>query len=226
MDRLSKSLTLFHAQVLEQLEKLWVTNGFDPGLLHVLKIMLIKLWRTSPSKSGSENHLPLLDLPLHCGAGMDGRGSLAKPVAFAWALLYTAIHLLDAVEDHLGMLLQIANDIAGLWGNGEQTSDIAKGKRTIPIVYALEILPAEDIVPLLQLIEEAAFNNEAEIRARCLVRNSGAVVYMLLEAEKHKLLAQDSLKELPLDQDEKEYLLQILESIMKPKIHEDFVLTR
>lgn len=89
----------------------------------------------------------------------------------------------------LGLLVQIANDIDGLWSRGGRGSDLSRGQWTLPVAYAFHVLPAEQQSTLRALM--ATTGGEAE--ARQLILDCGALTYLALETEKNRRLAKNAL---------------------------------
>lgn len=112
---------------------------------------------------------------------------------------------------HIGILVQIENDIEGLWGRNGKNSDLASGKVTLPVAYALSVLPPAERSILKQLIPAKTRDNE--VKARKLILSKGGLIYMMLEAEKHRQQAKDILNGLPVTESERENLLMTLNRI-------------
>lgn len=90
---------------------------------------------------------------------------------------------------HLGLLIQIANDIDGLWSSDGCGSDLSRGQWTLPVAYAFHVLPAEKQAMLSALM--GTTGGEAE--ARQLILDYGALIYLALETEKNRRLAENAL---------------------------------
>jgi geranylgeranyl pyrophosphate synthase len=117
---------------------------------------------------------------------------------------------------HLGVLIQIANDAGGLWGKGESQSDLARGKLTLPVAYAFSVLAAEKAERLSRLLPLAKDNVDAESEARSLILGCGGLVYLMLEAERHRQRARAALESLNLRTDDARELLILLDQIGRP----------
>lgn len=111
----------------------------------------------------------------------------------------------------VGLILQIANDVEGLWGQEETGSDLLQGKVTIPIAYALRILPEQKKTELIDYINNPTANDEDDMRA--MIIENGALVYMALEAEKIRQQAKSILAATTLKQTSKRQLELVLERI-------------
>jgi len=108
----------------------------------------------------------------------------------------------------LGLLIQLANDVEGLFGD---YNDLSRGKVTIPIAYALEVLPSLEKDKLVRYLDSPNTNQETTIRQ--LILTNGALVYMALEAEKIKLRGKKVLNSLFLNHDPKKQLESMLDQI-------------
>ena len=112
---------------------------------------------------------------------------------------------------HLGILIQIANDTEGLWGRDGLDSDLARGRVTLPVAYALSVLPPAKRTTLQRLIPAKTTDSEAS--ARQMILSSGGLIYLMLEAEKHRQQARAALGGLPIDEPQREQLLDLLDRI-------------
>lgn len=120
---------------------------------------------------------------------------------------------LAAFGRHLGVLLQIGNDIQGLWGKDDGQSDLARGEITLPVAYAFRVLPAIESKRLSRLLTLAEDSAEAESETRSLILGCGALVYLLLEAERRKQLARNALESLGLQPEAARALFDLLDQI-------------
>ena len=111
----------------------------------------------------------------------------------------------------VGLLLQIANDVEGLWSQEEEVSDLLQGKVTIPIAYALRVLPERERAVLRDYLNNPAANAEDDMRA--MIIENGALVYLALEAEKIRQQAKSILTATALMQTKKDQLELVLERI-------------
>ncbi len=118
---------------------------------------------------------------------------------------------------HLGVLIQIANDAGGLWGKGEGQGDLARGKLTLPVAYAFSVLAVEKAERLSRLLLLVKDNVDAESEARSLILGCGGLVYLMLEAERHRQRARAALESLNLQTDDARELLIFLDQISRPK---------
>ena len=81
----------------------------------------------------------------------------------------------------LGLAFQLNDDLLGIWGEeqstGKEPSDLAKHKKTLPVIYALERASDEDRARLREILAQdgASANDIAE--ARAIIERSGARDY-------------------------------------------------
>ena len=118
---------------------------------------------------------------------------------------------------HLGVLIQIANDVGGLWGKEDDKSDLARGKLSLPVAYAFSVLVAEKAERLSRLLHLAKDDPDAESEARSLILGCGGLVYLMLEAERHRQRARAALESLNLEANNARELLILLDQIGRPK---------
>jgi geranylgeranyl pyrophosphate synthase len=96
---------------------------------------------------------------------------------------------------HLGLLVQIANDIKDfqsdltLWGN-----------QHISILYAKDILPELKKKQLLFFLSQQKKREAYRKDIRDLLIENGALIYLGLSIEKHKILARQALLSLALSE--------------------------
>ncbi|NDJ52024.1 MAG: hypothetical protein GYB68_02940 [Chloroflexi bacterium] len=116
----------------------------------------------------------------------------------------------EAFGMHLGMLLQISNEMGDLYPTRGKRSDIARSERlTLPMIYALSVLPDEQRSALESDLTQARYDNAAEDRARQAILDSGAALYFLVESKRRFRAAQSQLGDLPL-LEESTHVLQTL----------------
>lgn len=90
----------------------------------------------------------------------------------------------------LGLAFQLNDDLLGIWGDeqatGKEPSDIAKKKKTLPVIYALERAAPEDRERLLAVVRlrEPAEADIAE--ARSIIERTGARSYTRERARAHR----------------------------------------
>jgi geranylgeranyl pyrophosphate synthase len=93
---------------------------------------------------------------------------------------------------NLGVLIQICDDFEGVW-NPKGRSDLAAGKRTLPVIYALTVAPPGVRERLERFLAKAISEPKAEEEARGVVTKLGAPLYLLVEAQIRRQRAEAAL---------------------------------
>lgn len=86
---------------------------------------------------------------------------------------------------NVGMALQISNDLVGTLSESNGRADLRRGKRTIPIIFALECAPEpirRELTGLLG-VEGSDLDHSQIDRAKNLITASGAVLYTTVVAD-------------------------------------------
>ena len=78
-----------------------------------------------------------------------------------------------------GIAKQLINDVWGIWGENA-SRDLLRGKRTLPIVYALSTLRGEQCKRLRKLLATARESAEHHDEVRALLAEAGSVRYTAL----------------------------------------------
>jgi geranylgeranyl diphosphate synthase type I len=90
----------------------------------------------------------------------------------------------------LGVAFQVNDDLLGIWGaeqaTGKQASDLAKHKKTLPVIYALEHAAPADRARLLELYTAAELGQGEQAEARAILDRSGAHDYTRAEARRYR----------------------------------------
>jgi geranylgeranyl pyrophosphate synthase len=96
---------------------------------------------------------------------------------------------------HLGVLLQIHDDLADLgeMRNGDKKPLLKGLKRSLPVVYALEVFPEEAKAHLLECLMIAAQDKDATRDVLTLLDRSGAALFLKIEIERRQALARAAL---------------------------------
>ena len=81
----------------------------------------------------------------------------------------------------LGIAFQLNDDLLGIWGDeqatGKEPSDLAKHKKTLPLIYALETAAESDRARLREILaKENALDADLD-EARAILERSGAREY-------------------------------------------------
>jgi len=95
---------------------------------------------------------------------------------------------------HLGILLQIGDDVAGIWVAKGEKSDLTFGDHwTLPIAYAMEVASVKDQRLLLECLN-AGYNKHGRVsKALDLLERIGAPLYLATKMEWHRSEAENSL---------------------------------
>ena len=90
----------------------------------------------------------------------------------------------------LGLAFQLNDDLLGIWGDeqatGKEPSDIAKRKKTMPVIYALERSSPVDRDRLLAIVSKKAPDGGEIEQARAILERSGARSYTRAQAQAHR----------------------------------------
>lgn len=125
----------------------------------------------------------------------------------------TQIALYSEFGYNLGVLIQIDNDFNGVW-NPENRSDLATGKRTLPVVYALSVAPSDLRGQLRGLLSRAVGEPQAEEEARRIITELGALQYMMVQAQIHRKRAKEALRSTGRPCPARDKLIEILDLVM------------
>jgi geranylgeranyl pyrophosphate synthase len=176
----------FHQMGLE------VCNGQHLDLV-IREPSLVDAWKIIDSKSGKFFAL---------GSYLGARMATENPAR---------IELMSQIGRRLGILVQLANDLAGLEKDEDCGSDLALGKRTLPVIYALQVLQENERNRLVDLLTAGVKDKTAEIEARKAILSSGAIVYLSLEADKHRQQAKSLFSQMEMDSESARPLMSLLE---------------
>ena len=90
----------------------------------------------------------------------------------------------------LGMAFQLNDDLLGIWGDeqstGKEPSDLAKHKKTLPLIYALQNARPADGRRLRELLAKAELTSSEQAEARVILERSGAREYTRNEAHRQR----------------------------------------
>ena len=122
----------------------------------------------------------LISASIEAGAllATDDEAVIARYRAFGWAL---------------GLAFQLNDDLLGIWGaeraTGKEPTDLARHKKTLPLIYALEHAGPEDRARLRTILT-ADRPTDAELdEAVTLLERSGARDYTREQAHRHRDIA-------------------------------------
>ena len=94
----------------------------------------------------------------------------------------------------LGAAGQLASDCGDLFSDdGEVSGDLAAGKRTLPVVYALAVLPPDERNTVLGHLDAARADRARVDAARQMMLDVGALQYGALRVEVYRLQALATL---------------------------------
>lgn len=127
---------------------------------------------------------------------MIGRKTAALIAASVQAGAMLATDDEDVVEAYrgfgwsLGVAFQLNDDLLGIWGDeqttGKEPSDLAKHKKTLPIIYALESAPATEVSRLKELLATPEPTSEQIGEARQILERCGARDYTRARAREQR----------------------------------------
>jgi geranylgeranyl diphosphate synthase, type I len=90
----------------------------------------------------------------------------------------------------LGIAFQLNDDLLGIWGDeqatGKEPSDLAKHKKTLPLIYALEHGSATDRNSLRRILAVDQLGAGELVEARAILERSGAHDYTRRQARAHR----------------------------------------
>jgi geranylgeranyl diphosphate synthase type I len=119
----------------------------------------------------------LISASIEAGAllATDDEAVITRYRAFGWAL---------------GLAFQINDDLLGIWGNeqstGKEPTDLARHKKTLPVIYALERAGPDDRRRLLEL-QRAESPSDAELaEAVAILERTGARDYTRDQAQRYR----------------------------------------
>ncbi|MBA3308253.1 MAG: polyprenyl synthetase family protein [Chloroflexi bacterium] len=98
----------------------------------------------------------------------------------------------------LGLAFQLNDDLLGIWGDeqatGKEPSDIAKKKKTLPVIYALEQAGPEDRERLLEVVRQREPAETGIAEARAIIERTGARSYTRRRAREYRDEALEQLE--------------------------------
>ncbi len=147
--------------------------------LTLANLNLEQYWRIAESKSGG-----FFALACRAGARLAGAD---EPTIEAYGQF----------GNHLGLLVQIKDDLeeVHLLAGEALPTQRRSLERALPLVYALEVLPAEQSQRLKDCLEMAWGQPEFAAEVLNLLDQCGSGLYVLAEMERHKGLALQALKQ-------------------------------
>jgi geranylgeranyl pyrophosphate synthase len=123
------------------------------------------------------------------------------------------IDLFSQFGHHFGLLIQIGDDLSGLWASDTTPSDLRSGQPwTLPIAYALTTVADDDRLRLRTCLGLAAVDGAAEEEAQRIAIKAGAVLYLAIEAQRHYQRAQAALRRAVPPSAAREALIELLDA--------------
>jgi geranylgeranyl diphosphate synthase, type I len=148
----------------------------------------------------------LISASIEAGAllATDDEAVIARYRQFGWAL---------------GLAFQLNDDLLGIWGReqatGKEPSDLAKHKKTLPVIYALEHAAPDDRARLLAFYADPDPTADEITDAMAIVDRTGAQDYARGEARRWRDKAIAELDAAGVVQpDAREKLEQIMRSVI------------
>ncbi len=90
----------------------------------------------------------------------------------------------------LGLAFQLNDDLLGIWGDeqttGKEPTDVARRKKTLPVIYAVEHAGTEDRTRLIELYADHAPSAEAVAEIVAILERTGAKDYTRTQARLHR----------------------------------------
>ncbi len=117
---------------------------------------------------------------------------------------------LSEFGQHLGVLTQIADDVADIW-QASGHSDLAAGRETLPVLYALAVSSPAVRSELRRLLDMAPHDAGAASQARQMLADQGALHALVFEAEVRRQQARSALQEVDAGSSAKGQLLELVD---------------
>lgn len=98
----------------------------------------------------------------------------------------------------LGLAFQLNDDLLGIWGDeqstGKEPSDLAKKKKTLPVIYALERATAGDRDRLAAIVRRSEPTPDDVTEARAIIERAGGRDYTRMRAREYRDEAMEQLE--------------------------------
>lgn len=97
---------------------------------------------------------------------------------------------------HLGLIIQLLDDLDDVRSpvGTETPGQKPELPHSLPVVYALEVIPPSKRVRLRECLRDAPTNSSAAQEALGIIDHSGAATYMIAMVDRQKELASEALK--------------------------------
>lgn len=122
--------------------------------------------------------------------------------------------------ESLGKAFQIRDDVLGLWGDERVTGkstvdDLIEGKKTLPLLRALNLLPAADVNHIRSLYQRGDVGEAEAIQIRGLIESTDAQEFSDAESRRHYEEAMDLLDGLRPEEPAGSHLREISEFLIQ-----------
>jgi geranylgeranyl diphosphate synthase type I len=97
-----------------------------------------------------------------------------------------------AFGHNLGVLVQISDDVNGVWRSREG-NDLVVGSRTLPLIYALSVASPDHRSKLHDLLSRIPAERSALDAAQQMIADAGALQYSIVQAEIYRNRAKAAL---------------------------------
>ena len=114
---------------------------------------------------------------------------------------------------YLGILFQIKDDVVDMWSKDGQPNDIMTRCITLPVAYALNVLPAKQASYLSEIWQQASTCEDNEKEARAIIIESGSLFYLQTEAKHYMQQTTDLLTQIAPDSTARRQLLQLVKEL-------------
>lgn len=98
----------------------------------------------------------------------------------------------DRFGYNVGILIQLADDLHGFRRSGKR-GDLAAGRRTLPVLYALAVASPPEQAQLEELLAHVSIDPEAEAQVRQLIVALGGEIYLQAELVRYRRRAWAAL---------------------------------
>jgi geranylgeranyl diphosphate synthase type I len=159
---------------------------YDETCLRLCEGQFIDIWTTEHDEPMSvdlyfdmigRKTAALIAASIEAGAllATDDEAVVARYRAFGWAL---------------GIAFQLNDDLLGIWGEeattGKEPTDLARRKKTLPVIYALEHAAPADRARLAELYRRSSLGDAEVAEVRSILERAGAREYTRAEAARYR----------------------------------------
>jgi len=131
--------------------------------------------------------------------------------------------IMEKYGENLGIAFQIQDDLLGIYADEKKLgkpigSDLKSGKRTLLVIKALEKATQKQKEKLKKLIGKKDITNQEIEEAKKIIKDTGSYDYSKKLAVEYAQKAIQAIEKEKLEQEGKEYLLDIAEYLIKKKL--------